>query len=442
MTIWRLVIREIAASKVNVVLALAAVAVAAGFLVAAVTHLHGHDIITQRVVEAKKVELKVRMDEMKDRVRKSMKRLGFNIYIYPEQQDMREVYEQGFASATMPEDYAHTLANSNLLTINHLLPMLTRRLSWPEQKRQVLVVGVRDEVPLSHRDPLKPLLPAVPSGSVILGHLVHTSLDVKQGGTMAFQGKTYDVAKCYGERGTRDDDTIWMNLGDVQTLVGEEGRINALLALECNCATINRLGEIRDELAKLLPNIQVHEHQSIALVRAEEREAAKKTALRELDKFESGRRVEKARRERTASILNALVLLGASMLVGLLTFGNVRERRGEIAVLRAIGLRSSQILFIFLNKAVMLGFAGAVVGTLGGWGIGWLLFGGDVATTQEMLKDQGEKLVSGLEDTTGLFGPWSLLLVVVCAPLVTAMASWLPALSAAGQDPADILREE
>ena len=44
-----------------------------------------------------------------------------------------------------------------------------------------------------------------------------------------FRGKTYTVAKCYTERGNRDDDTIWMNLGDVQNLVDKKGRINAIL---------------------------------------------------------------------------------------------------------------------------------------------------------------------------------------------------------------------
>ena len=35
-----------------------------------------------------------------------------------------------------------------------------------------------------------------------------------------------------------------------------------------------------------------------------------------------------------------------------------------------------------------------------------------------------------------------LLLVMVAAPLLAALASWLPALSAAQQDPAVVLREE
>ena len=104
------------------------------------------------------------MDGLEDAIRKSMKGLGFNIFIYPEGQDMAEVYSQGFASKTMPEEYVTTLANSEIVTVNHLLPRLTRKIKWPEQDRTVVLIGVRGEVPLAHKDPKKPLIEPVPAG--------------------------------------------------------------------------------------------------------------------------------------------------------------------------------------------------------------------------------------------------------------------------------------
>ena len=89
------------------------------------------------------------MQKLEDDIRKSMKGLGFNIYIFPEGQDLSEVYSKGYASKTMPEEYVYKLANSNIVTVNHLLPTLTQSLEWPEYQRQIVLIGIRGQVPIS-----------------------------------------------------------------------------------------------------------------------------------------------------------------------------------------------------------------------------------------------------------------------------------------------------
>ena len=43
---------------------------------------------------------------------------------------------------------------------------------------------------------------------------------------------------------------------------------------------------------------------------------------------------------------------------------SVRERRTEVAMLRALGLSASRILALFLGKALLTGLAGGILGSL------------------------------------------------------------------------------
>lgn len=90
-------------------------------------------------------------------------------------------------------------------------------------------------------------------------------------------------------------------------------------------------------------------------------------------------------------------------------------------MLRAIGIQTPGILKLFLGKALFLGMLGALLGYLLGWitGITW-----------------GE-----IQDPVQLFNVHILLIGLGIAPLLSTLASWIPALLAGQQDPADTLRE-
>ena len=49
---------------------------------------------------------------------------------------------------------------------------------------------------------------------------------------------------------------------------------------------------------------------------------------------------------------------------------------------------------------------------------------------------------SGSLSSTQIFSWRLVLLIVVCVPALAAVAGWLPAFMAAGQDPAETLRED
>ncbi len=421
MTVWQLVIKEIRLRKLHFALALVSAMVAVAVLVAQITLLEAHDLQTQRILGARQMELEEEMRVMEDEYRRIMKKMGFNLLILPETQDLEEFYATGFASASMPEAYVETLAASGLLTIGHLLPVVEQRIRWPEEgQRTVVLAGTRGEVG-GGREPM--MLPVAP-GSVVLGYDISQSLGLGPSDTITLMGRRFRVSLCHPERGTRDDITMWIDLAAAQELLGLQGQINVIMALECLCPGAD-LRSLRRDIGAILPGVQIVELSNRAVPRAEARRQAEATAELTLEAERMNRARLRSERDRFGAWLSPLVTVGAAVWIGLVAFMNVRERFPEIGILRALGLSSNQIMVVFLARAVLVGIAGALVGYVVGFAVG-LLFGG-----------------AALQASTAaiLFKPALLGLTLAVAPLLAALASWPPALLAARQDPALVLSQ-
>lgn len=426
MSLVHCILREISHRKLNFALSVAAALVAAACVLGMTQVLARFDRDTSQLLAAQQAEVKQRGDLLTDDVRKITKGLGFNILILPEGQDRADVYAEGFGSKTMPEEYVTRLAAAPIVTIDHLLPSLEQKLLWPEQQRTIVLVGIRGEVPRLQGAQKKPLLDPVPPEQIVLGYELHQALRVQPGDELTLLERQFTVAACYEQRGSKDDITAWINLDEAQQLLDKPGQINAIWALECNCNTIDRLAEIRGEIASVLPGTQVIEVATQATARAEARKKAEQLAVQSLAQATADRAALRQRMETLWALAIPLVLLACGVWVGLLAWGNVRDRRAEIGILRAIGLRSSQILSIFLGKAVLAGMAGAALGSLLGLGAGALWQSAAVESPSELL---GPSLLVVLA------------VVLLGTPLLAALASWLPALWAAQQDPATVLSE-
>ena len=312
------------------------------------------------------------------------------------------------------------------MTIQHLLPSIEQKIEWPERSnRQIFLVGTRGEVPSRGPAPKKPMQLSVAPGEIIAGYELARSLGLSEGDRLKLLGEQFTVSEVHAERGTRDDITLWIDLETAQKFLGQPGRINAILALKCLCEG-NQLAQIRSDIARILPETQVIEVDSKVVTRAEAREraaAAAKIALAEELASRASIRIEM---EKFVSWLSPVVILGATLWIGLLAFGNVRQRRGEIAVLRAIGVGSTNIMLIFLTKSVLLGLIGAAPGYFLGLAAG--LFSGELEVS--------------FGAAAGLFSPALFLIVLFISMLLCVLAGWIPALVASNQDPADVLREE
>ncbi|MEI7732526.1 MAG: FtsX-like permease family protein [Verrucomicrobiota bacterium] len=422
MNMIRLILRELCFRKLNFFLGVLGIAAAVGCLVAELTLLRKHDLTTEKILAAKQVETEAMLDKLEDDYRKITLKLGFNILILPKEQSLQDLYDEDKTSQLLPEAYADKLAKSRVATINHVLPTLTRKVKWPERQRKVVLMGVKGEVFIQSAKQ-KPLLEAVPPGHLVAGYELHQSLGLAVGQTITFMGRPFTVSKLLEEKGNADDITLWINLNEAQELLQCPGRINAILALECNCSA-DRLAKIRAEITNLLPDTKVVEFASQALARAEARNRAGEQAALTLQHEQANRAALRAQRESFAAILVPTALVAAGLWIALLTIANVRDRRPEIGVLRAIGVQSWQILGIFIGKAVLSGLVGAVAGA----GLG-LVAG---AYWQERPTP---------ELWSALMTPQLFLAALVVAPLLAVMASWLPALLAARQDPAVVLQD-
>jgi putative ABC transport system permease protein len=451
MNVWRLVFREIKHRKLNFAMGLLSVCVAVASLIGAQTLLTGDRILTGQLLSAKEAEVRTTLvekqaaveqagKELQDVVRKQMLGLGFNVLILPKEQSLSEIHLNGSMSATMQEEYVDRLANSKIVTVNHLLPSVTRRVQWEEQNREVIIVGTRGEVPIQHRALKKPLLDEVAAGKIVVGHEIHKQLDLSEGDTVRLKGRDFVVSKLHDERGSVDDVTVWINLAEAQEILGMQNQINAILALECGCSG-DRISQIRAEISEILPGTQVIERYSQAVTRAESRAKAKASAEKALQDAEAfgAQQIEmeeKARREIEerhagfAALLVPLVILGAVVTIGLLALMNSRQRSQEVGILRAIGLSTQQLMFVFLSKGALIGLVGGVAGVAVGLMVGRLL--GDSQ--------------SGAISWDELFETSQLATLIVMAPVfalvLSGIASWVPALLAARQDPAVVLQGE
>jgi len=312
----------------------------------------------------------------------------------------------------MPQSFVNTLAEDRTLaTVAHLVATLQQRISF--ENRKVLLVGYLPETTQTHRGKKKPMGYNIEPGTALLGFELGAGR--KPGETVEVLGKSFKIARILPEKGSKEDITIAVHLEDAQSMLdGKQGRINQILALGCNCANSD-LANIRKQLAAILPDTKVTEFQSIALARAEQRKEVR-----------DSRKAFQQMVETLTAAITSIVVLTMAIWVGLLALVNVRQRRAEIGILRAIGKDSATIACLFLGKAVLLGLLGAAVGFAAGSLLG---------------RELGVKFL-GLTADQLVLNMQLLWIALLAAPIVSALASFPPTLSAILQDPAVVLRDQ
>ncbi len=419
--------------------------------------------LERSVAEMRTIETRTQADL--DRLRKETQRLmrdmGFNLLIVHRDTNMADFWSADFAVHDMPQEYVDRLARDARLTlVRHLVASLQAKITW--ENRKVLLVGYLPEVPQPHLPEKPPMGYTVPPGEAFLGYelgvgrKVGESIRIRVGDVE----RQFRIARILPEQGSKEDITIAVSLADAQALLNKPGRVNQILALGCRCAG-DRLATIRKQLAEVLPETRITEFRSIAIAREEQRalvEAqqakilgqmrekiqAQEAALAQRRQFWEdnlrqrrealqadfqARHEELERQNRLAEMLTAtvtpLVVLAAGVWVGLLALSNVRQRKTEIGVLRALGKPSAWLAALLLGKAALVGVLGAVVGAAAGLAVAWWLCTAGLGIPSQAVPLRLDLVAAA----------------VLGAPIVSALASYLPAMLALAQDPAVALRE-
>ncbi|MBN8249815.1 MAG: hypothetical protein J0L84_20530 [Verrucomicrobia bacterium] len=337
--------------------------------------------------------------------RRVMRDLGFNLRIVARETDPGRLWRQGYSEFTLPESAVHRLAAQHgiFLTFNHLTPTLER--PYPVDGAEALLTGLGASV-IGPGEKKQPMGFVIPSGKLFLGATIARRLNVERGGTLTLSNQVFTVDRVLTESGTPEDIRIFAALADAQKLLGLPGRISEIQAVDCLCLTSDQdaLTHIRKALDQALPEAQVLQVRHLADARARQRQMA----------------------ERYAAFSVPLAVGAAALWTGALMMLNVRERRAEIGLWRALGRSSGTIAALFLGRAALLGLVGALVGALVGTG---------------MALRWGPQL---FPVTAGALAPDTRLLLwtLLGTPLVAAAAALPPALMAVAQDPAETLRAD
>jgi putative ABC transport system permease protein len=383
MNLLRLILLELWHRRSNGLLSLAGITVTVAFVVAFLT-----------LGEASKRET-IRV----------MRDLGFNVRIIPRDTDMDRFWAEGCSDHTMPEEAVRRLAaHQGVFSVyNHLVATLQQPFLLAGQRVQFTGIAPAITAPEQQKQPMGYRLEP---GRLIVGARVAERLGLKSGASLSIGKDEFTVERCLAETGTAEDVTVYGALTDVQRLLQLPGRINEIRAIDCLCLTADQdpLRRLRAELARALPEAKVLQLRTIADARAKERQ----TSTRYFD------------------FLTPLVLLAGAGWVGALAVQNVRERRTEIGLLRALGRGPATIAVLVLGKAAVIGLVAAGAGYALGTGLA-IQIGPDIFRVT----------AAAIKPEHALLG-WS----VGLAPAFAAFASAVPAMLAATLDPAVALRDD
>ncbi|MDP6490578.1 MAG: hypothetical protein QGH42_11205 [Kiritimatiellia bacterium] len=410
--------RELTFRSGAFLLGLVGVAAMAACLTGARAFLKAHDAETEKLTGALEERSTERMTELRDAARKFSKNLGFNCMLLPPKQRLGDLYATGRSTQFFAEADVAAMVDAQSATLNHMRPILRERVSWPEQQRDIILVGVRGEVYIKAPRWQKPIEEAIDHDKAHLGFALARELELKPGGSLKLMGRTFTVEHILPQAGGEDDIAVRVSLETAQELLDKRNKISAVLALMCNCAN----GDpdiVRREMNKYIPGIQVVDFTVRARARQTARSAIAEGTAAEVNDIKESRAALRTQIAGFSRVLVGLVTVGTVLLLSVLTLNNARERRGEVAMLRALGVRACGILGLFLMKALLVGAVGGIIGCVVG--------------------AFGTRLIAGEGARISLVYGGGVFAVTVGIALV---ATLVPAARSAAEDPAGILNQE
>ncbi len=340
----------------------------------------------------------------KNETRLLTRNMGFNVRILPGDTDMNLFWINGYSDLSISEKIVDKLMDEKAINYAHLTATLHKKIEW--KGIEVILTGISGDEKEPKGGKKSKMIFAIEKGKVYLGYEIAQQFGLEVGDMLTIIDRKFEVSETLSETGSTDDIRVYFDLETLQQLVDMEGRINEVMAINCMCSTENGdpLGELRSELAKIVPEAKVIMDSTIADARENQRKMA--------DKY--------------FALLFPIIVLLSALWIGFVAMNNAQERSHEIGIMKAIGFSNWKISRFFLLRALTIGVFGAFIGYIIGSLLSYYLGPSIFKLT----------IVAVLPKLNILFG------AVLLAPIFSAMASLLPVLWAVNQDTAQLLKEQ
>jgi putative ABC transport system permease protein len=129
--------------------------------------------------------------------------------------------------------------------------------------------------------------------------------------------------------------------------------------------------------------------------------------------------------------MSLVSLLVGTFLVYNTIYASVVRRRTELGILRALGVTRPEIRWLFLGEAIVFGFIGIVLGSVGGVGLGRAMVGAVGKTISSLY------LLVSIEHVS--LTPWQFVLAAVLGFAAVLAGAWVPAAEASRIAPIGVL---
>jgi len=281
---------------------------------------------------------------------------GANMVVVPKSESLPLAYAGvtigglQYESATLTEkDMAKIRTIKEKANIRVVAPKLLGVVPVDGQKAMIAGVRFKEEFELKKWWEIKKGVRPSGENEVLLGGKAARQLGLGVGDTVDIKGDRFKVAGILNQVGTQEDELIYVDLKQAQSILGKPGELSLIeVAAWCKDCPID---DIVEQVSWKIPEAKV----SAVRQAAETRDAV----IGQFSLF--------------SVILSATMIAIAVLVVFTSSLSAVRERRREIGIFRAIGYRKTHILYIILLESVIVGLTAGIAGYLTGFfGAGWV----------------------------------------------------------------------
>jgi len=304
--------------------------------------------------------------------------LGANILVLPQASNVDNYYAADIDAPTIPEEYVDRIVSSNLQGVDNLSPKLTRRTIIGNEN--VVLTGIlpKNEItskPMWQQSGLlgnelkvscaptnsenessgykdeklqRKVIDSLGANECLVGYSISQKLKLMEGDSVKIIGENFTVSRVINETGTVDDDRIFIHLRRAQELLKIPAQVSAIEIMGCcNAISEGLLGKLRN----ILPDTRITTIGQIVSTQIQTNKMMNNISY----------------------IFLIIIIFVGGISIGNFMWANVNERRKEIGMFRMIGFSKSNIYFMLLSKALILGILGGIIGYLLGTLLGvWL----------------------------------------------------------------------